>query len=157
VVPAKGNMAVTADTRARAAAGEGLTVGHRVHTVYHGQSKTAWRERLETEVGGIAALTSYDQYGTPERGRRHNRRDFHPNLINAVVVSKCNGRDYGPRGKTVFLTNAAMQQPLQPFDDYDDRSSSKTAVSRQPNSSGTWAISRRKRGERCGRMWCLAC
>ena len=31
-------------------------------------------------------------------------------------------RDYGPGGKTVFLTNAAVDKPLQPFDDYDDRS-----------------------------------
>jgi hypothetical protein len=36
------------------------------------------------------------------------------------VVRQWHGRDYGPGGKTVFLTNAAVQQPLQPFD--DDRS-----------------------------------
>jgi hypothetical protein len=28
----------------------------------------------------------------------------------------------GRGGKTVFLTNAVVQQPLQPFDDYDERS-----------------------------------
>jgi hypothetical protein len=122
VLPAKDNMAVTADARAQAAAGEGVTMGHRVHTVRHGQGKTAWRERLETEVVGISGLTTYDQYGTPEQGRHHNRRDFQPNPINAVVVRKWNGRDYGPGGQTVFLTNASVQQPLQPFDDYDDRS-----------------------------------
>jgi hypothetical protein len=38
------------------------------------------------------------------------------------VVRQWHGRDYGPGGKTVFLTNASVQQPLQPFDDYDDRS-----------------------------------
>jgi len=34
-----------------------------------------------------------------------------------------NGRakDYGPGGKTVFLTNVPVEQPLQPFDDDDDR------------------------------------
>jgi len=36
-VPAKANMAVTADARAQAAAGKGITSGHRVHTVRHGQ------------------------------------------------------------------------------------------------------------------------
>jgi hypothetical protein len=61
VVPAKANMAVTADARALAAAGEGVTVGHRVHTVYHGQGQGAWTERLETEVVGIKGLTSYEQ------------------------------------------------------------------------------------------------
>jgi hypothetical protein len=122
VVPAKDNMAVTTDARAQAAAGDGITLGRRAHTVRHGQGKTAWTERLETEVVGITGLTTYDQDGTPEHGRHHNRRDFQGNRINAVVVRKWNNRDYGPGGKTVFLTNAPVQQPLQPFDDYDDRS-----------------------------------
>jgi Transposase DDE domain len=122
VVPAKKNMAVTADARAQAAAGEGITVGRRVHTIRHGQGKTAWTERLETEVVGITGLTTYDQYGTVEQGRYHNRRDFQANPINAVVVRQWHGRDYGPGGKTVFLTNAPVDTPLRPFDDYDDRS-----------------------------------
>jgi Transposase DDE domain len=122
VVPAKENMAVTVDAQAQAAVGEGVTIGHRVHTVRHGQGKTAGSERLETEVVGITGLTTYEQYGTPEHGRHHNRRDFQPNPINAVVVRKWHNRDYGPGGKTVFITNAAVDKPLQPFDDYDDRS-----------------------------------
>jgi hypothetical protein len=122
VVPAKDHMAVTVDAQAQAAAGEDVTVGRRAHTVRHGQGKTAWTERLETEVVGIAGLTTYDQYGTPEHRRHSNRRDFQPNLINAVVVRRWRNRDYGPGGKTVFLTNAAVDKPLQPFDDYDDRS-----------------------------------
>jgi hypothetical protein len=122
VVPAKENMAVTIDAQAQAAAGEGVTIGRRMHTVRHGQGRTAWTERLETEVVGITGLTTYDQYGTLEHGRHHNRRDFEPNLINAVVVRKWHNRDDGPGGKTVFLTNAAVAKPLQPFDDYDDRS-----------------------------------
>jgi hypothetical protein len=121
VVPAKPNMAVTADARAQAAAEEDLTVGHRVHTVRHGQGHGAWSERLETEVVGITGLTTDDQYGSPEHGRQQNRRDFQPNPINAVVVRKWRGKDDGPGGKTVFLTNASVAKPLQPFDDYDDR------------------------------------
>jgi hypothetical protein len=120
-VPAKDNMAVTVDAQAQAVAGEGVTVGRRVHTVRHGQGRTAWTERLETEVVGITGLTTYDQYGTPEHGRYANRRDFQPNPINAVVVRKWHNRDYGPGGKTVFLTNAGVDKPLQPFDDDDDR------------------------------------
>jgi hypothetical protein len=60
VVPAKANMAVTADARAQAAAGDGIPRGRRVPTVRHGQGRTAWRERLETEVVGITGLTTYD-------------------------------------------------------------------------------------------------
>jgi hypothetical protein len=122
VVPAKDTMAVTVDARAQAAAGEGVTVGRRVHTIRHGQGKRAWTERQETEVVGIEGLTTDDQYGTPEHGRHHHRRDFEANPLHAVVVRQWPGRDYGPGGKTVFLTKASVQQPLQPFDDDDDRS-----------------------------------
>ena len=38
------------------------------------------------------------------------------------MVRKWHGRDYGPGGKTVFLTAAAAQQPLQFFDDDDNHS-----------------------------------
>jgi hypothetical protein len=122
VVPATDNMAVTADARAHAAAGEGITVGRRVHTVRHGQGQEAWTERLETEVVGITGLTTYDQYGTPEHGRHHHRRDFEANPIHAVVVRRWQGKDYGPGGKTVFLTKASVQPPLHPVDDDDERS-----------------------------------
>jgi hypothetical protein len=122
VVPAKTNMAVVADARAQAAAGEGITVGRRVHTVRHGQGKTARTERLATEVVGITGLTTYDQYGSEEHGCQANRADFQANPINAVVVRKWQGKDYGPGGKTVFVTNAPVAKPLQPFDDYDGRS-----------------------------------
>jgi hypothetical protein len=121
VVPAKKNMAVTMDAQAQAAAGEGINVGRRRHTVRHGQGKTAWTERRGMEVVGLAALTTDDQYGTPEHGRGHNRRDFQPNPINAVVVRTWNGHAYGPGGKTVSLTNAPVDNPLQPFDEDDDR------------------------------------
>ena len=122
VVPAQEDMAVTVDARALAAAGDGLPVGRRVHTGRHGQGKGAWRERRETEVVGMAGLTTDDQYGTPEHGPYHNRRDCEPNPIHAVVVRTWKGRDYGPGGTTVFLTNASVEQPVQPFDDDADRS-----------------------------------
>jgi Transposase DDE domain len=122
VVPAQANMAVTADARAQAAAGVDLTMGRRVHTVRHGQGTAAYTDRLETEVVGVTALTTDAPYGTPEHGRAHNRRDCQANPINAVVVRKWNGREYGPGGHTVFLTNASVAQPLQPFADDDERS-----------------------------------
>jgi hypothetical protein len=121
VVPAKANMAVTADARAQAAAQEDITMGRRVHTVRHGQGRGARTAQLETAVVGITGLPTSDQYGTPEHGRYHTRRDFQPHAINAVVVRQWHGRDYGLGGKTVFLTNTSVQQPLKPFDD-DDRS-----------------------------------
>jgi hypothetical protein len=66
VVPAKAKMAVTADSRAHAVAGERLTIGRRVHTVRHGQGNMAWAERLATEVVGITpTVTTF----SPTRSR----------------------------------------------------------------------------------------
>jgi hypothetical protein len=61
VVPAQAHMAVTADARAQAAAGEGMTHGHRVHTGRHGPGTAARADRIATEVVGITGLTTYDQ------------------------------------------------------------------------------------------------
>jgi hypothetical protein len=121
VVPAKENMRVTADAQALAAAGTGV-VARRVHTVAHGQGKHRWRERLETEVVGVTALTTYDQYGPEEHAQRQYRKDFEGHPLNAVVVRKWHNRDDGPGGKVVFLTNEAVAKPLKVFDTYDDRS-----------------------------------
>lgn len=60
VVPATDAMAVTADARALAAAGDGLAVGHRVHTPRHGQGRAAWSARRETEGVGLTGLTTDD-------------------------------------------------------------------------------------------------
>jgi hypothetical protein len=122
VVPAQGHMAVTADARAQAVAGEELTMGRRVHTGRHGPGRAAWTERLETEVVGITGLTTDDQDGTSEPRRCHNRRDFPANPIHAVVGRQWKGKNLGPGGKTVFLTNASVATPWRPVADDDERS-----------------------------------
>ena len=38
-----------------------------------------------------------------------------------MVVHPWDGRDSGPGGKTIWLTNAPVLKPLQPFDDDDER------------------------------------
>jgi hypothetical protein len=121
VGPAQDHMAVRVEAQAQAAAGEDVPSGRRVPRVRHGQGKTAGTERVATAVVGVAGLTTSDPDGTPAPGRHHNRRDCPPHPINAVVVRTWHGRDDGPGGQTVFLTNAAVEQPLQPFDDDEDR------------------------------------
>jgi len=122
VVPGKRDMAVVADAHALAEAGEGVVVERRMQIVAHGQGKGRWEEKLETEVVGIEGLISYDQYGTDEHTKQRHRKAFQGNAINGVVVRQWNNRDYGPGGKSVFLTNASVRKPLKVFDDYDDRS-----------------------------------
>jgi hypothetical protein len=114
-------MAVTADARALAAAGDGVPVGQRVHTPRHGQGRAAWTERLETAGVGIPGLTTSDQYGPPEHGRHANRRAFQATPIPAVVVRTWQGTEYGPGGKTVCVTTAPVDTPLQPVDADADR------------------------------------
>jgi hypothetical protein len=94
-----------------------MTIGRWAQTVRHGRGKPAWTERLETELVGMAGLTTDDQYGTPAHGRPANRRDCQPNPLNAVGVHRWRNRDDGPGGQTVFLTNAAGAKPLPPYDD----------------------------------------
>ena len=121
VVPAQADLAVTADARGLAATSDGVPIGCRGHTVRHRQGKAAWQEWLEPEVVGMAGLTRDVQYGTPEPGGHRHRRDFQANPIPAVVVRQWHGKDVGPGGTTVCLTNASVPQPLQPFDDDDER------------------------------------
>jgi hypothetical protein len=121
VVPATDHLAVPVDARAQAAAGDGITVGRRGQTGRHGQGQTAWTERLETAVVGMTGRTPEAQEGTAAHGRQAHRRDVPPHGLTAVGVRTWQGREYGPGGKPVFLTNAAVQPPLQPFDDDDAR------------------------------------
>jgi hypothetical protein len=60
----------------------------------------------------ITELTTYEPDGTEEHGRHHHRRAFEPHLIHAVVVYQWHGKDGGPGGKTVFLTNASVYRKL---------------------------------------------
>jgi hypothetical protein len=70
---------------------------------------------LETTQGDAAF------YGTPAHGRQANCRGFQARPINVVVVHAWQGRDYGPSGKPVFRTIAAVGKPWRSFDDYNDR------------------------------------
>jgi hypothetical protein len=58
VVPAQYTMAVTIAAQAHAAAGAGVTIGRRAHTVRQGQGRAARTERLETAVVGSTGLTT---------------------------------------------------------------------------------------------------
>jgi hypothetical protein len=61
--------------------------------------------------------TSGETYRSP-----HNAAWVAGTSSSPAVVRTWNNREYGPGGKTIFLTNASVEKPLRPFDDYDDRS-----------------------------------
>jgi hypothetical protein len=120
VVPATEPRRVTAAAQALAAAGTGV-VGHRVHTVAHGQGTHRGRARLETAVGGIAAVTTAAQYGPEEHAQRQYRQDCAGHPLHAVVVRQWNSRDDGPGGKGGCLTTETVAEPLNGVDTYEDR------------------------------------
>ncbi len=118
VICGKSSMAVTQDAQGLAK-GERVVVRERV--VRRGHGKTAKEQRLRTEVVGLEALTSYDQYGDVEETQHAHRRDYVGQPINAVVVRKWENR-LPKTGGTVYLTNAEVYDPFVIFDTYDWRS-----------------------------------
>ncbi len=118
VICGKSSMAVTQDAQGLAKA-ERAVVRERV--VRRGQGKTAKDQRLRTELVGLEALTSYDQYGEAEVTQHAHRRDYVGQSINAVVVRKWENR-VPQTGGTVYLTNGEVRDPFVVFDTYDWRS-----------------------------------
>jgi len=118
VICGKSTMTVTQDAQG-IAKGEQARVRERV--VQRGHGKTAKEQRLRTELVGIEALTSYDQYGDAQETQHANRRDYVGQPINAVVVRKWENRVPKTEG-TVYLTNGEVRDPFAVFDTYDWRS-----------------------------------
>jgi len=118
IICSKSTMTVTQDAQG-IAKGDQARVRERV--VRRGHGKTAKEQRLRTELVGIEALTSYDQYGDAEKTQHANRKDYMGQPINAVVVRKWENR--APKdGGTVYLTNGNVDNPFVVFDTYDWRS-----------------------------------
>jgi hypothetical protein len=118
VICAKSNMAVTQDAQGLAKAER---VRARERVLRHGHGKRATDERLRTELVGLEALTSYDQYGDAQYTQHAHRRDYVGQPINAVVVRKWENR-LPKTGGTLYLTNASVSDPFTVFDPYDWRS-----------------------------------
>ena len=118
VICGKASMAVTQDAQG-VAKGERASVRERV--VRHGHGKSATEQRLRTELVGVEALTSYDQYGDAADTQHAHRKDYVGQPINAVVVRKWENR-LPKTGGTVYLTNGAVGDPFVVFDTYDWRS-----------------------------------
>jgi len=130
VVPAKDNMRVTSDARSIAASGEGH-IATRTTEVSHGHGSDKTTERLFTELVGIEGRCTYDQYCPREEVDHIFRKDHIPQPINAVVVRRWDNKDFGPSGKTVFLTNEQVNDPFVPFDGYDERGTIENLLHRE--------------------------
>jgi hypothetical protein len=76
---------------------------------------------LRTELVGLEALTSSDQYGAAEQTQQAHRKDYVGQSINAVVGRKWEKRT-PQTGGTVYLTNGDVRDPFVIFDTSDWRS-----------------------------------
>ena len=81
-------------------------------------------EQQLTEVVGVEGCTSFETYAPAEQvldgeHRAHNKKSFQPNALNAVVVTRQDGR---AASDMVLLTNGQVHRPFAAFDDYDERS-----------------------------------
>jgi len=99
VICGKANMAVTQDAQGLAKAERAMV---RERVVRRGHGKSAKDQRLRTELVGLEALTSYDQYGDAEVTQHAHRSDYVGQPINAVVVRKWENR-VPNTGGTVYL------------------------------------------------------
>lgn len=118
VICGKSTMAVTQDAQGLA---KGAQVMARERVVQPGHGKTAKEQHLRTELVGVEALTSYDQYGDARETQHANRRNYVGQPINAVVVRKWENRVPKTEG-TVYLTNGEVRDPFAVVDTYDWRS-----------------------------------
>jgi hypothetical protein len=120
-VPAQAHMAVPAEARALAAAGEGVPLGHRAHTVRRGQGPEAWAARRAPAGVGRTGLTPSAPDGPAAHGRHRQRRAVEAHPLPGVVGRQWQGKDEGPGGHPVCLTKAAVATPRPPCEDDDDR------------------------------------
>lgn len=127
VVPAKADMRVTTDAQElcrQTANGEEIftqeRAGRRKIVKKGKREQVKWDGQVS--VVGVAALTSYDQYGDAEHVKRANRKTFVGNAVNAVVVTRWQGQAYEAGKEKVFLTSLAIDKPLEVLDLYDLRS-----------------------------------
>ena len=130
-IPAKSNMAITADAReiarraeALAAQGkalDGCTYKERIERVTHGSGKKAWLEQQTTTVVRIRDLPC-DWWGPEGSSSAANSKGFKPKLVNATVVLRWDGARKDAEKEVVILDTDPSTDPFAGFDAYDDRS-----------------------------------
>jgi DDE family transposase len=124
VIPAKANMAVTADVQGLARHGADPETIFRAERSGREKKDKRGRVRWEGQVSavGVANLRTFDQYGPAEHAKQANRTDFVANSLNAVVVTSWQGATSAVGEEKVFLTTLPVWEPLQVIDLYDLRS-----------------------------------
>ena len=145
-IPAKSSQNVYNDALSLVEGGQCVT-RERKRTTGHGKNK---KQVLDTwDVVGIKGLTTAGFYSELGSGSHENRKDFKPNLINAVVVLHDPYREKNPNIKTmVILTNGPVKKPLKVYDGYDARSEIENSLFRE--SKQGWFIKKPPENSKAG-------
>ena len=129
VIRAKHDLKVYEEARRAASGAAKSHVIHaqsRTRTTRHRQATRGplREEQRVTEAIGVEACTTFTTYAPADEivegeHKRRYRKDFVPKRINAVVLTREDGRD---EVDLVLLTNKPVRKPLVTLDNYDDRS-----------------------------------
>jgi len=138
VIPAKRKMKVHAEARAMVM-GEAQGI-----KLYPKRRQRKVRKRQEgggklrtvkqtIEVVGVEGCRTFETYAPADKVDENGHKDrhkksFEPNRINAVVLTREDGRD---KVDLVLLTNGPVRRPFVAFDDYDDRSRIENEINRE--------------------------
>lgn len=124
VIPAKETMRITRD--AQGLGRQDPDPERIVKAERRGTEKRDKKGRIrwagQVTVVGVADLRSYDQFGDVNHVKKANRADFVGNPLNAVVVTRWEGKAYAGGDEKVFLTSLSIARPLDVLDRYDLRS-----------------------------------
>jgi hypothetical protein len=111
IVPADSSMCITQDARGLARLKKGNTVG----------------ENAEIRALGIKGLTTYEAYRPPQN---EGRRGPQPSL-NAVVVTRWNGREVQQEEQKVLITSLPVDDPLMIVELYRKRAEMENKLHRE--------------------------
>jgi hypothetical protein len=143
-IPARSNMAITADAReiarraeALATQGKGLdgcTYEERIERVTHGSGKKATVEERKTTVVRIRDLPC-DWWRPEGSNSASNAKGFQPKLVSATVVLRWDGAPKDAEKEVVILDTDPAAGAFVGFDAYDDRSLIENTCNREAKES----------------------
>ena len=117
VIPARSDLDATADARQLA-----QQPADPIYVTAASRPATGLKGQGQVSVRGVFDLGTFSTYGDAAHQQTLNRRDFKPNPVNALVVTRWRDKPYGLNDQPVFLTSLDVSQPLHILDLYDLRS-----------------------------------
>lgn len=117
VIPSRSDMDVTSDARQLAQ----MPIDQ-IDITGASRPATGLKGRGQVTVRGVFGLNTFSTYGDAAHQLTVNRKDFKPNPVNALVVTRWKDKPYALTDQPAFVTSLHVSQPLRVLDLYDLRS-----------------------------------